>query len=47
MLHERDMVYFDANVPRSLEAQEQSVIRLVLSKNDTTRRIQKLAKFKT
>lgn len=39
-----DMLYFDANVPHSLEADEQAVIRLVLSKNDTTQRVQNLLK---
>jgi quercetin dioxygenase-like cupin family protein len=45
-LHEGDMLYFNAKVPHSLEAEEQSVVRLVLSKNDTTQRVQNLVKFK-
>jgi quercetin dioxygenase-like cupin family protein len=34
-----DMVCFDANVPHSLEAHEESVIRLTLSKNDSAGRV--------
>ncbi len=34
-----EMVYFDANVPHSLEAHEQSIIRLTLSKNDSVNRV--------
>jgi len=45
-LNEGDMLYFEANVPHSLEADEQAVIRLVLSKNDTTQRVQNLLKLR-
>lgn len=38
-----DMIYFDANVPHSLEAYEESVIRLTLSKNDSAKRVFSLA----
>lgn len=38
-----EMVCFDANVPHSLEAHEQSVIRLTLSKNDSVKRVISLA----
>ena len=34
-----DMLYFDAKVPHSLEAFEESVIRLTLSKNDSEKRV--------
>ena len=34
-----DMIYFDAKVPHSLEAYEESVIRLTLSKNDSAKRV--------
>lgn len=37
------MVSFDADVPHSLEAREQSVVRLTLSKNDSVRRVISLA----
>jgi quercetin dioxygenase-like cupin family protein len=33
------MVCFDANVPHSLEANEKSVLRLTLSKNDSIQRV--------
>lgn len=38
-----DMVCFDAKVPHSLEALEQSVVRLTLSKNDSAKRVFSLA----
>lgn len=38
-LESGEMVYFDANVPHSLEANTQSVIRLTLSKNDSVKRV--------
>lgn len=43
-LYEGDMLYFDAKVPHSLKADEQVVIRLVLSKNDSAKRVQTLLK---
>ena len=42
-LENGEMVYFDANVPHSLEAHEESVIRLTLSKNDSVKRVFSLA----
>ena len=42
-LESGEMVYFDANVPHSLEAKEDSVIRLTLSKNDSVKRVISLA----
>lgn len=45
VLHNGDMVYFDAKVPHSLEAKEQSIVRLVLSKNDTIQRVQNILKL--
>jgi quercetin dioxygenase-like cupin family protein len=38
-LENGEMVCFDANVPHSLEAHTDSVVRLTLSKNDSTRRV--------
>ncbi|MBN2721815.1 MAG: cupin domain-containing protein [Campylobacterales bacterium] len=40
-----EMIYFDAKVPHSLEAKEESIIRLTLSKNDTAQRVLNLAKL--
>jgi quercetin dioxygenase-like cupin family protein len=34
-----DMIGFEAKVPHSLEANEKSVLRLSLSKNDTVKRV--------
>lgn len=34
-----DMIYFDSKVPHSLEALQESVIRLTLSKNDSEQRV--------
>lgn len=42
-LESGDMVYFDAKVPHSLEALQESVIRLTLSKNDSEKRVFSLA----
>lgn len=42
-LENGDMVYFDAKVPHSLEALQESVIRLTLSKNDSEKRVFSLA----
>jgi quercetin dioxygenase-like cupin family protein len=42
-LENGEMVCFDANVPHSLEAHEESVIRLTLSKNDSVKRVFSLA----
>ncbi|QOP41479.1 cupin domain-containing protein [Sulfurimonas marina] len=38
-LNNGDMVYFNAKVPHSLEALEDSVIRLTLSKHDSEQRV--------
>jgi len=42
-LKSAEMVCFDANVPHSLEAHEESVIRLTLSTNDSVKRVISLA----
>ena len=42
-LESGEMVYFDADVPHSLEANADSIIRLTLSKNDTVKRVISLA----
>lgn len=42
ILEDGDIVYFDAKVPHSLEALDECVVRLILSKNDTASRVQKL-----
>lgn len=42
VLHDGDMIYFDAKIPHSLEAQKESIVRLVLSKSDTFQRVQNL-----
>jgi quercetin dioxygenase-like cupin family protein len=34
-----DMIFFEAQIPHSLEAHEDSIIRLSLSKNDTFKRV--------
>lgn len=39
VLQNGEMVSFDANAPHSLEAHEQSVIRLTLSLNDSVKRV--------
>lgn len=41
-LNDGDMVYFGAKVPHSLDAREESVVRLILSKNDSASRVQNL-----
>jgi len=38
-LSDGEMVCFEANVPHSLKAHEQSIIRLSLSKNDSVNRV--------
>ncbi|MDD5406703.1 MAG: cupin domain-containing protein [Sulfurovaceae bacterium] len=45
VLHDGEMIYFDAKIPHSLEAIEQSILRLVLSKNDTVQRVQNLVRL--
>ena len=45
VLHNGEMVYFDAKVPHSLAAVQDSIIRLTLSKNDTVQRVQNLVKL--
>lgn len=40
-----EMIYFDAKAPHSLEAKKESILRLVLSKNDTVQRVQNLLKL--
>lgn len=40
VLDEGDMVYFEPKVPHSLEAIEECVVRLVLSKQDSIQRVQ-------
>ncbi|MBD3788845.1 MAG: cupin domain-containing protein [Campylobacterales bacterium] len=42
ILEDGEMVYFDARVPHSLEAIDECIIRLVLSKQDTVQRVQKI-----
>lgn len=44
-LQDGEMIYFDAKTPHSLEAIEQSILRLVLSKNDTVQRVQNLVRL--
>lgn len=44
-LQDGEMIYFDAKIPHSLEAIEQSILRLVLSKNDTVQRVQNLVRL--
>jgi quercetin dioxygenase-like cupin family protein len=39
LLKAGDMIFFEAQIPHSLEAHEDSVIRLSLSKNDTFKRV--------
>lgn len=45
VLHDGEMIYFDAKIPHSLEANEQSIVRLVLSKNDSVQRVQNLVRL--
>ena len=40
VLDEGDMVYFEPKVPHSLEAMNECVVRLVLSKQDSIQRVQ-------
>lgn len=42
ILHQGDMLFFDANVPHSLEALARSVVRLSLAKHDTIERVNQL-----
>jgi quercetin dioxygenase-like cupin family protein len=44
-LQDGEMIYFDAKIPHSLEAIEQNILRLVLSKNDTVQRVQNLVRL--
>ncbi|MDD3775524.1 MAG: cupin domain-containing protein [Sulfurovaceae bacterium] len=44
-LQDGEMIYFDAKVPHSLEAKEESIIRLTLSKNDTVQRVKNLIRL--
>ncbi|MDD2827997.1 MAG: cupin domain-containing protein [Sulfuricurvum sp.] len=39
VLNAGDMIGFEAKVPHSLEAHEESILRLSLSKNDTFKRV--------
>lgn len=39
LLKTGDMIFFEAQIPHSLEAHEDSVLRLSLSKNDTFKRV--------
>ncbi len=41
-----ELVYFEARAPHSLHALKDSVIRLVLSKNDDIKRVESLIKLK-
>lgn len=45
LLSDGEMIYFDAKIPHSLEANEESIVRLVLSKGDTFQRVQNLVKL--
>ena len=42
-LNSGDLVYLDANVPHSLMAREDSMVRLTLWKTDTVERVRKVA----
>jgi quercetin dioxygenase-like cupin family protein len=42
-LKQGDLIALEGNVPHSLEAQEDSIIRLSLTKSDSTERVQKVA----
>lgn len=45
LLADGEMVYFEAMVPHSLFALQNSIVRLVLSKNDNIQRIENLIKI--